>query len=104
MEKIYDDCRKKRKKKLEWKFGLEFNKANSIDMINQWYEEKKDWVTGGKGVTGHYESMISSRFKYVGLGRFNTTCSEYPSSLAGSFSQIGPEGEYMEENRNIIYI
>ena len=79
-----------------------FNKANSIDMINQWYEEKKDWVTGGKGVTVHYEFMISSRFKYVGLGWFNTTCSEYPSCLAGSFSYKGPEGEYMEENRNII--
>ena len=79
-----------------------WNKSNSIDMINQWYEEKKDWVTGGKGVTGHYESLISSRFKYVGLGWFNTTVSKYPSCLAGSFSMKAHEEDFLEEKKDII--
>ena len=77
-------------------------KANSIDMINQWYKEKKDWVTGGKGVTGHYESLISSKFKYVGLGWFNTEIAEYSSCLAGSFSMKSHEEDFIEEKRNII--
>ena len=89
-----------------WAENLAWNweSLNSIDMINQWYREKKDWVTGGKGVTGHYESIISSRFNYVGLGWFNTTCAKYPSCLAGSFSDIssGLKEEFMEEKRNII--
>ena len=81
-----------------------WNNANSIDMINQWYDEKKDWVTGGKGVTGHYESIISSRFNYVGLGWFNTTCAKYPSCLAGSFSDTSNvlKEDFMDEKRNII--
>ena len=37
-------------------------------MINQWKKEKKDWVTDRKGVTDHYKSIISSRYKYIGLG------------------------------------
>ena len=89
-----------------WAENLAWNweSSNSIDMINQWYREKKDWVTGGKGVTGHYESIISSKFNYVGLGWFNTTCAKYPSCLAGSFSDIssGLKEEFMEEKRNII--
>ena len=87
-----------------WAENLAWNweSANSIDMINQWYDEKKDWVTGGKGVTGHYESIISSRFSYVGLGWFNSTCTKYPSCLAGSFSTSTIGEDFMEEKRNII--
>ena len=80
-----------------------YNNANSIDMINQWYGEKKDWVTGGKGVTGHYESLISSRYHYVGLGWFNSKCTYYPSCLAGSFSSTNKGSEdYLEEKKDII--
>ena len=88
-----------------WAENLAWNwdSANSIDMINQWYKEKKDWVTGGRGVTGHYESLISSRFSYVGLGWFNSKCTKYPSCLAGSFSTSNKGGEnYIEEKKNII--
>ena len=88
-----------------WGENLAWNwdSANSIDMINQWYDEKKDWVTGGKGVTGHYESLISSGFNYVGLGWFNSKCTKYPSCLAGSFSNTNKGGEdYIEEKRDII--
>ena len=84
--------------------NLSFNwdKANSIDMINQWYSEKNDWVKGGPGVTGHYETLISSRFNYVGLGLFNTKCTKFPSCLAWAFSEEANEGDFMEEEKNII--
>lgn len=76
--------------------------ANSLDMIDQWYKEKKDWVTGGKGVTGHYEHLISSRYSYVGLGWFDSTCTKYPSCLAGSFSSETKTEDFIEEKRDII--
>ena len=78
--------------------------ANSIDMINQWYEEKHDWVTGGKGVTGHYESIISSRFYFVGLGWFVTKSAKYPSTLAGSFSDSKKieKQDFLDEQINIL--
>ena len=87
-----------------WGENLAWNweNANSIDMINQWYAEKDDWVNGGKGVTGHYESLISSRFNYVGLGWFQTKCSKYPFCLAGAFSMNGNEEDFIEEKRDII--
>ena len=87
-----------------WAENLAWNwdSANSIDMINQWYDEKHDWVTGGPGVTGHYESLISSRFSYVGLGWFNSKCTKYPSCLAGAFSEKAAGEDFIEEKKNII--
>ena len=79
-----------------------WKEANSLDMIDQWYKEKKDWVTGGKGVTGHYEHLISSRYSYVGLGWFDSTCTKYPSCLAGSFSSETKTENFIEEKRDII--
>ena len=87
-----------------WAENLAWNweNANSIDMINQWYDEKHDWVTGGPGVTGHYESLISSRFSYVGLGWFNSKCTKYPSCLAGAFSETAKGEDFIEEKKGII--
>ena len=87
-----------------WAENLAWNwdNANSIDMINQWYNEKHDWVTGGPGVTGHYESLISSRFSYVGLGWFNSKCTKYPSCLAGAFSDTAKGEDFIEEKKGII--
>ena len=87
-----------------WAENLAWNweQANSIDMINQWYDEKHDWVTGGPGVTGHYESLISSRFSYVGLGWFNSKCTKYPSCLAGAFSDTAAGEDFIEEKKGII--
>ena len=54
--------------------------------INQWYEEKSDWVNQVSGtVTGHYTSMIDPRYNYVGLGDFYTEEAKYPNTLAGEF-------------------
>lgn len=70
-----------------WGETLAWNYTNQmIPMINQWYDEKKDWVTGGPGVTIHYELLITTRFNYIGLGLFKSTVGEFPSCLAGSFS------------------
>ena len=87
-----------------WAENLAWNweNANSIDMINQWYDEKHDWVTGGPGVTGHYESLISSRFSYVGLGWFNSKYTKYPSCLAGAFSETAKGEDFIEEKKGII--
>ncbi|WP_283682440.1 leucine-rich repeat protein [Parablautia sp. Marseille-Q6255] len=58
--------------------------------INQWYEEKADWVSGNPyAVTGHYSSMIDPAHQYVGLASFyrsdlpwfqNTTVGEYSTA------------------------
>ena len=87
-----------------WAENLAWNweNANSIDMINQWYKEKYDWVTGGPGVTGHYKSLISSRFSYVGLGWFNSKYTKYPSCLAGAFSETAKGEDFIEEKKGII--
>lgn len=55
--------------------------------VNQWYEEKADWVKQNKNaVTGHYESMIDPKNTFVGLGAFYTKQARYPNSVAGEFS------------------
>ena len=90
--------------KFNWAESLAWNwdNANSIDMINQWYDEKKIWVTGGKGVTGHYEFIISTRYQYVGLGWFNTNCAKYPNTLAGAFcGEENGEDRFLEPVLNI---
>ena len=80
-----------------------FDNANAIDMIDQWYEEKNDWVNHGNGVTGHYESLISSRFKYIGLGWFHGSSGKYPQCLAGAFSDAdGLTEEFLDEKIDII--
>ena len=79
------------------------NSSNSVGMINQWYDEKKDWVTGGPGVTGHYESIISTRYKYVGLGWFAGTSGKYAYCLAGEFSDYDNLTEgFLDEEIDII--
>ena len=89
-----------------WAENLAWNhaSADSIVMINQWYAEKHDWVTGGRGVTGHYESIISTRYKYVGLGWFYTEAAKFQSTLCGSFSNrdsVNSE-EFLDGKPNII--
>lgn len=64
-----------------------WNKGNLVSGINQWYDEKSDWVNKtSDAVTGHYTSMIDPRNTYVGLGDFYTTASGYPNTLAGEFN------------------
>lgn len=58
----------------------------------------------GRGVTGHYESIISTRYKYVGLGWFYTEAAKFQSTLCGSFSNrdsVNSE-EFLDGKPNII--
>ncbi len=57
--------------------------------VKSWYTEKEEWVSGGKGVTGHYTSMINPENTYVGLGGFQADFkmgSKWQSSVCGRFS------------------
>lgn len=55
--------------------------------IDQWYEEKYDWVNNTGGVTGHYTSMISPDHRYVGLAAFCSDKTAYYNTTAGEFSR-----------------
>lgn len=54
--------------------------------IEQWYEEKNDWVKKTGGVTGHYTQMIDPDNLYIGLGTFCSSDGAYPNCTAGRFS------------------
>ncbi|MDE7230432.1 MAG: CAP domain-containing protein, partial [Oscillospiraceae bacterium] len=54
--------------------------------INQWYDEKKDWVNKTPGaVTGHYTQMIDPKHLYVGLGTFCSKSAKYYNTTVGEF-------------------
>lgn len=51
--------------------NLAWNYSGLMAGIEQWYDEKQDWVNQTAGaVTGHYTSMISPDFRSVGVGAF----------------------------------
>ena len=57
------------------------------DGIEQWYEEKSDWVNQVPGaVTGHYTQMIDPSNTYIGLGTFYSEDTQFPNTTAGEFS------------------
>lgn len=53
--------------------------------IEQWYDEKEDYVKGGNGVTGHYKSLINPYFNYIGLGAFQPAAGGW-CAVAAEFS------------------
>ncbi len=57
-----------------------------ISGINQWYEEKADWVNKTGGVTGHYTQMIDPTSRYVGIGCFLNKNGVFYNTTAGEFS------------------
>ena len=54
--------------------------------VNQWYEEKYDWVNDTGYETGHYTSMIDPSNLYVGLGCFVSDQTNYYNTTAGEFT------------------
>ena len=61
--------------------------ASMIPGINQWYEEKADWINKTSGaVTGHYEQMIDPTNLYVGLGCYLSRNGAFYNTTAGEFS------------------
>lgn len=66
---------------IAWNFS-----KTMLNGINQWYREKSAYVRRTGGVTGHYEAMIDPAFRYVGLGTFYTTKTQYYNTTVGEFS------------------
>lgn len=53
-----------------WAENLAWNWDGLMRGIEQFYEEKKAYVNKTGGQTGHYTSMISPRYYYVGMGTY----------------------------------
>ncbi|MDO5591133.1 MAG: Ig-like domain-containing protein [Lachnospiraceae bacterium] len=53
--------------------------------INQWYEEKADWVGNTGKVTGHYTQMIDPDNTYIGLATFVNPAAQYSTTTSGEF-------------------
>lgn len=69
-----------------WAENLAWNYSGLMEGIEQWYGEKEDWVKqNAYAVTGHYESLIDPKHKYVGLGCFVRTSGGW-YAIAGEFS------------------
>lgn len=59
------------KNEQSWAENLAWNYSGLMQGIEQWYEEKEDWVKQNhNAVTGHYTSLINPNYKYIGLGSF----------------------------------
>ena len=65
---------------LAWNFS-----KSMVDGINQWYEEKYDWVHQTGNVTGHYTQMIDPSNTYIGLGMFYSEYGAFPNCTSGEF-------------------
>lgn len=76
---------------------LAWNYSDSVvDGINQWYEEKTDWVNNTGGVTGHYTAMINPHNTYVGIATFYSEDTYFPNCTSGEFSsKKGLDGKKM---------
>ena len=56
--------------------------------IEQWYDEKEDWVNGTSGaVTGHYTSMINPGMRYIGLAGFYNSAARWPMTVTNQLSK-----------------
>ena len=85
--------------------NLAWNYSGIIYGIEQWYEEKDDWVNQTEGaVTGHYTSMIRPSFTKVGIGCFTSKSGSW-TCVAGEFSSdssldpvpLGVNGKYNQK-------
>lgn len=91
----------KRKNEQSWAENLAWNYSGLMHGIEQWYDEKNDWVNQNtNAVTGHYTSMINPNYQYVGLGSFLRSTggwygisAEFSSSNTGSKAQSKLKGE-----------
>ena len=60
--------------------------SGMVSGIEQWYEEKADWVNKTGAVTGHYTSMINPNVTYIGVASFQTKQAIYPNTIAAQFA------------------
>ena len=65
---------------------LAWNDGDLMEGLEQWYDEKYDWVHQTPGaVTGHYTAMINPKHKYIGIGCFSSKADAW-SCVAGAYS------------------
>lgn len=83
--------------------NLAWNWSGMLDGIEQWYDEKEDWVKKTGGVTGHYTALISPSFSYLGLGTFQrasggwyATAGEFSGASGLDETQRGVSGKYIQ--------
>ncbi|MFR2774236.1 MAG: InlB B-repeat-containing protein [Anaerostipes sp.] len=85
-----------------WAEDIAWNWSGMMFGIEQWYEEKEDWVNQRENtVTGHYTSMIDPDYKYIGLGAFKlsqggwtTVVAEFSMETGLDETKIGVMGKY----------
>lgn len=71
-----------------------------MDGINQWYDEKKDYLSGDySSNTGHYKSIINPTFDYVAVSAFSVssnlwTCVAQEFLSSSYYKKQINEGEY----------
>lgn len=97
--------------------NLAWNYDGFMTAINQWYEEKADYVKSLNGAsvsaqTGHYESLINPELTYMGLAAFDnpknswiTVAQSFGTSSGGSEELAGGYGkaiQYTEVNSSQI--
>ena len=99
--------------------NLAWNYDGFMTAINQWYDEKADYVKSRSGAsvsgqTGHYESLINSELTYMGLAAFEnpvtqngwiTVAQSFGTSSGGSEELAGGYGkaiQYTEANSSQI--
>lgn len=87
-----------------WAENLAWNYSGMMDGIEQWYEEKADWVNNTGGVTGHYTSMINPEYAYIGLGCFRlkeggwyAVAAEFSFEQGLAEDKIGVTGSYSQQ-------
>ena len=93
--------------------NLAWNYDGFMTAINQWYEEKADYVKSLSGAsvyaqTGHYESLINPELTYMGLAAFDnpknswiTIAQSFGTASGGSEELAGGYGkaiQYTEVN------
>ncbi len=66
--------------------NLAWNNDGLMTGIEQWYEEKADWVNQTGGVTGHYTSIINPEYRHVAVGAFRLSTGGW-YSVAQEFSR-----------------
>ncbi|TGY97827.1 hypothetical protein E5329_02965 [Petralouisia muris] len=87
-----------------WAENLAWNYSGLMAGIEQWYEEKNDWVNqNANAVTGHYTSLINPAYQFIGLGSFRRSTggwygvsAEFSSSNAGSQTQSKLKGKKVQ--------
>lgn len=69
---------------------LAWNYKGLMEGIEQWYGEKDDYLNKTGAVTGHYESIISTRYNQVGVACFYSTEKNvnYPYTISMELSHL----------------